>query len=77
MQVFLVSSVACPLVGIEQCTAFLVLPAWRAAFFSQFAGCILGVAVGPLPIPVILYQGPPGPFLLGRRITRTNSRYIE
>lgn len=60
MKVFLVSSCSLPMVGIEQCCAFIVYPAYEAAFFRQYAGRILlegGDLLVLLPIPVTIYRG--------------------
>ncbi len=56
MQVYLVASSSCCLVGIEQCRAYIVFPAQQAAFLRQYAGCILlaGCSFSSLP-PVTIY----------------------
>lgn len=51
MKVYLVTTVAGCLVGIEKCRAFIVLPAQEAAFLKEYAGCILqsGCCLAALP----------------------------
>ncbi len=51
MKYYLVASTTCALVGIEQCTVFVVGPGRQAAFERQYKGRILMVSTSRQALP--------------------------
>jgi hypothetical protein len=63
MKYYLVARTACVMVGIEQCRGYIVGRSLQAAFEKEFAGRILIVTAGAVPLPGIsftVYERPPG-----------------
>lgn len=51
MKYYLVASVTCCMIGIEQCLVYQVELAQQAAFEKQFAGCILQISFSKRALP--------------------------